>query len=98
MELEVFYQPKVLSEDIPSLSKTVRLRIKKAIENKLLTYPQTFGEPLRGSLVPLWKLRVGDYRVVFDVEENKVYIHAIGHRKHIYTRIANSRDRKGKDT
>ncbi len=93
MEVEVYYHPKVLTEDIPSLSKTVRLRIKKAIENKLLTYPQTFGEPLRGSLVPLWKLRVGDYRIVYDLKDTKVYIHAIGHRKHIYTRIAPNRDR-----
>ncbi len=93
MGLKVFYHPKVLSQDIPSLSNAVRLRIKKAIDNKLLTHPQTFGEPLRGSLVPLWKLRVGDYRIVFDVENDCVYIHAIGHRKHIYTRIANNRDR-----
>ena len=90
MGLKVFYHPKVLSEDIPSLSKVVRLRIKKAIANKLLTYPQTFGEPLRGALVPLWKLRVGDYRIVFDVEGNHVYIHAVGHRKHIYTRIVSN--------
>lgn len=93
MGLEILYHPKVLSQDIPSLSSAVRLRIKKAIDKKLLTHPQTFGEPLRGSLVPLWKLRVGDYRIVFDVVDNRVYIHAIGHRKHIYTRIANNRDR-----
>ena len=97
MGLKIFYHPKVLTEDIPSLSKTVRLRIKKAIENKLLTYPQTFGEPLRGSLVPLWKLRVGDNRIVFDVEGNKVYIHAIGHRKHIYTHMAQNRVRSRED-
>lgn len=91
MELKVFYHPKVLSEDIPALSKTVRIRMKKAVENKLLTHPHTFGEPLRGSLVPLWKLRVGDYRIVFDVEADRVYIHAIGHRKHIYTHIVQDR-------
>jgi mRNA interferase RelE/StbE len=94
MGLEIRYHPKVLSQDIPSLSNVVRVRIKKAIENKLLTHPQTFGEPLRGSLVPLWKLRVGDYRIVFEVEADKVSIHAIGHRKRIYTRIANSRTRE----
>lgn len=93
MGLKVFYHPKVLSEDIPSLSKAVRLRIKKVIDSKLLTHPETFGEPLRGSLVPLWKLRMGDYRIVFDVVGDRVYVHAIGHRKHIYTRIAQNRDR-----
>jgi mRNA interferase RelE/StbE len=94
MELGVYYHPKVLSEDIPALSKTFRIRIKKAIDNKLRTHPETFGAPLRGSLVPLWKLRVGDYRIVYDLKDAKVYIHAIGHRKHIYKRIANSRSRE----
>lgn len=92
MGLEVVYHHKVVTEDIPALPKVVGARIKKAIENKLLTHPETFGEPLRGSLVPLWKLRVGDYRIVFDVQGNKVYIHAIAHRKHIYTRFASNRN------
>ena len=97
MELTVFYHPKVLSEDIPALSKSVRIRVKNAIEKKLLTHPHTFGSPLRGSLVPLWKLRVGDYRIVFDVQGDKVYIHAIGHRKHIYTHMAQNRVRSRED-
>lgn len=91
MGLEVRYHPKVVSDDIPSLSKAVRGRVKKAIENKLLDHPEIFGQPLRGSLVPLWKLRVGDYRIVYDVSNEVVYIHAIGHRKDIYTRIAPKR-------
>ncbi len=95
MELKVFYHPKVVSEDVPSLPKVIQQRVKKAVENKLITHPQTFGEPLRGSLMPLWKLRVGDYRIVFDIEDNGVYIHAIGHRKNIYTRIVSNRDRLG---
>ena len=94
MELKVVYHPKVITEDIPALPKVVSARIKKAIENKLLTHPETFGEPLRGSLVPLWKLRVGDYRIVFDVQGSKVYIHAISHRKNIYNKVANNRDRE----
>lgn len=91
MAIEVYYHPKVVSCDLPDLTKSVRVRIKKAIENKLFTHPETFGTPLRGSLVPLWKLRVGDYRIVYDLKGNKVYIHAIGHRKHIYTQIADNR-------
>jgi mRNA interferase RelE/StbE len=91
MEVEAYYHPKVVSEDLPAIAKSIRTRIKKAIDTKLCTHPETFGTPLRGSLVPLWKLRVGDYRIVYDLKDAKVYIHAIGHRKHIYTRIANNR-------
>jgi mRNA interferase RelE/StbE len=94
MELSVRYHPKVVSDDIPTLSKTDALRIKKAIESKLCTHPETFGEPLRGSLVTLWKLRVGDYRIVYDLQDASVYIHAIGHRKHIYSRISEKRSRE----
>jgi mRNA interferase RelE/StbE len=94
MGLVIYYHPKVVSEDIPNLPKASVTRIKKAIESKLSTHPETFGTPLRGSLIPLWKLRVGDYRIVYDLKETKVHIHAIGHRKHIYTRIVNNRDRK----
>lgn len=94
MELKVIYHPKVITEDIPALPKVIRERVKKVIESKLLTHPETFGEPLRGSLVPLWKLRVGDYRIVFDVKGSGVYIHAIAHRKHIYSRVVTNRDRE----
>jgi mRNA interferase RelE/StbE len=91
MGLDIYYHPKVVSEYIPNLPKAVATRFKKAIDTKLATYPETFGTPLRGSLVPLWKLRIGDYRIVYDLKDSKVYIHAIGHRKHIYTRIAKNR-------
>lgn len=94
MGVNIYYHPKVVSEDIPNLPKVSATRIKKAIESKLAMHPETFGTPLRGSLVPLWKLRVGDYRIVYDLKDTKVYIHAIGHRKHIYTRIANTRTRE----
>jgi mRNA interferase RelE/StbE len=94
MGLEIYYHPEVVSEDIPSLPKVMKQRVKKAIETKLATYPETFGTPLRGSLISLWKLRVGDYRIVYDLKDTKVYIHAIGHRKHIYTRIASNRARE----
>lgn len=43
-------------------------------------------EPLSQELSGLYKLRVGNYRVVYEVlwEEQAIVIHAIGHRKEIY--------------
>jgi mRNA-degrading endonuclease RelE of RelBE toxin-antitoxin system len=93
MEIIVLYHPKVLTDDLVSIPKAIKTRIKNAIEKKLLTYPETFGEPLRGSLVPLWKLRVGDYRIVYGFTATIVYVHAIGHRKHIYSKVASKRSR-----
>jgi mRNA interferase RelE/StbE len=42
--------------------------------------------PLTGELSGLYKLRVGDYRVVYEIlsAEHTIVIHAIGHRREIY--------------
>ncbi len=41
-----------------------------------------------GDLAGLYKLRVGDYRVIYEVlwDEETIVIHAIGHRREIYRR------------
>ncbi len=94
MEVNIRYHPLVLEDDIPALSGTIKKRVKAAIENKLTVAPELYGEPLRGSLTPFWKLRVGDWRIVYGIEKGTVYIHAIAHRRHIYTSIASKRIRK----
>jgi mRNA interferase RelE/StbE len=62
----------------------MRERIRRAVESRLMTAPQEYGHPLRKNLGGYWKLRVGDYRVVFKVEGATVYVLAIRHRKSIY--------------
>jgi mRNA interferase RelE/StbE len=43
-------------------------------------------EALTGDFAGLYKLRVGDYRVIYEViqKEKSIVIHAIGHRGEIY--------------
>ncbi len=45
-------------------------------------------EALTGDLEGLFKLRVGDHRVVYELlhEERSIIIHMIGHRREIYRR------------
>lgn len=83
---QVEYLNIVVKEDIPFLPKSIRNTIKKAIETRLVIDPIGFGKPLRYSLKGHRRLRVGDYRIVYriDVENNKVIIVAIKHRKDIY--------------
>jgi mRNA interferase RelE/StbE len=54
-----------------------------AINTKLTTDPLQFGAPLLGNLADFRKLRIGDYRVVYQVIETKVtvYILAVGPRR-----------------
>jgi mRNA interferase RelE/StbE len=87
MPFELRYHPDVKSNDIPLLDAKMRTRIKKAIETRLSTAPQQYGEPLRKTLHGYWKLRVGDYRVVFKIVGNEVRIFGIIHRKKVYDAI-----------
>ncbi len=87
MAFELKYHPDVRAIDIPLINSKLRRRIKKAIETRLTTVPHQYGEPLRKTLKGYWKLRVGDYRVVFKIVESEVWILGIIHRKDVYGKI-----------
>jgi len=87
LTFELRYHPDVRDVDIPKLNETLKKRIKKAIEERLSISPHQYGEPLRKTLKGYWKLRVGDYRVVYKIEGNEVWIFAIINRKDVYTKI-----------
>ena len=58
--------------------------IKKNLENT--SDPKIQGKPLRGKLKNYWRYRVGDYRIIAEIDEGtvKIIIIKIGHRKDIY--------------
>lgn len=87
MTFELRYHPDVRNIDIPKLNETLKKRIKKAIEERLSISPHQYGEPLRKTLKGYWKLRVGDYRVVYKVDRNEILIFAIINRKDVYKKI-----------
>ena len=87
MPFELRYHPDVRDVDIPLLNKKLRDRIKKAIDTRLTTEPHRYGEPLRKTLKGYWKLRVGDYRVVFKIVKHEVWVLGIIHRKKVYDYI-----------
>ena len=71
------------------LDKKARQRIKKALqelekeENPLFHHNV---KPLTGQLQGDYRLRVGDYRVILDIDKGKliVIVLKVGHRKNIY--------------
>lgn len=87
MPFELRYHPDVKAIDIPLLDARLRNRIKRAIETRLTTAPHQYGVPLRKTLHGYWKLRVGDYRVVFKIAGEEVWIFGIIHRKRVYEEI-----------
>jgi mRNA interferase RelE/StbE len=48
--------------------------------------PRRFGRPLTGNLKGLWRYRVGDYRIVAAIEDDRfiVLIVTVGHRREVY--------------
>jgi mRNA interferase RelE/StbE len=78
------YHPAVVDEDLPILPANLRRRVLQAIGSRLSSNPERYGHPLRGTLRGYWKLRVGDYRVVFKVSRRDVWVLAVLHRKKVY--------------
>lgn len=77
--------PKAL-RSLESLDKPIA----KRIINKLSWLSENFDDltplPLRGGVSGTYKLRVGDWRIIysFDIERRGITIHLIGHRSEIY--------------
>lgn len=83
----VVYHHLVVSYDIPKLSSGWKKKIKRAIEERLFAHPDLYGRPLRRSLKGYRKLRVGDYRIIFNIEEYTVKILIIQHRSVVYDEV-----------
>lgn len=81
MPYTILYHPDVKKLDLPKIDSKNRTMIKSAIEKRLAERPEIFGKPLQRTLKGYWKLRVGDYRIVFKVSDNTVFILCIIHRK-----------------
>ncbi len=62
--------------------------IVKRILNKITWLSQHFDniipEPLSGDMSGHFKLRIGDWRVVYVLEKHAIVIRAVGHRREIY--------------
>lgn len=83
---KVEYLDSVVAEDIPELPKTIRDRIKRAIETRLTADPVSLGKPLRYSFLGHRRIRVGDYRIIYRVNPKAmlVTIVYIKHRRDVY--------------
>jgi len=81
----ITYHQKVTSDDIPKLNGSWKKRIKETLEQKLSTSPALYGKPLRGDFSSCFKLRIGDYRVIYQIQKKEVFVFYIQHRSVVYT-------------
>ena len=51
-----------------------------------LENPRQHGKALKGELKKYWRYRIGNYRIICDIQDDKMIVLAleIGHRKEIY--------------
>ncbi|MBI2021184.1 type II toxin-antitoxin system RelE/ParE family toxin [Candidatus Giovannonibacteria bacterium] len=82
--MEYFFKPSALK----SLRKMPR-EVQKRILEKLDFYcnsdnPFEFAESLSAKSLGNFRFRIGNYRIIFDSESNKIIILLIGNRKDIY--------------
>ena len=86
-KITVFYTAHA-RKDLLKLEKTTSKKIVLAIKKNTETNPIKNAKALKGVFQGLFRYRVGDYRVVFEFDENGVVyvvtILRIKHRKDIY--------------
>lgn len=71
------------AKEIQKIEETVRSRIIERAK-QLHENPDKLGKPLKQS--DYWSLRVGDYRVIYEINQNKKQVITlfIGHRSKVY--------------
>jgi mRNA interferase RelE/StbE len=63
-----------LSDDFRSISPPDQKIIFRDIQKKLTIDPKGYGQPLLGELKGYWRLRVGDYRVIYKMAQDTVEV------------------------
>jgi addiction module toxin, relE/stbE family len=87
MRYTVEYTSKAL-KSLKKLDKPVLLMIKSWIEKNLIgtTEPRRHGKGLTSNRSGQWMYRVGDYRIIADIEDEKLVILVVEveHRSRVY--------------
>ena len=75
-------------KQIAKLDRVTQKSIQRFLRERLVPAedPRQWGKPLHGEKPGLWRYRVGDYRLICDIQDEKitVMILEIGHRKGVY--------------
>jgi len=82
--MDYYFKPSALKQ-LKKLPKQVQRRILQKLDffvshHDPLKFADTLLDPAAGD----YRYRIGDYRVIFDVDKNKIIILIVGNRKDIY--------------
>jgi mRNA interferase RelE/StbE len=83
----IAYDPEAL-KDLRKLDRAVQREILDYMDARIAkaANPRQFGKPLRGGRFGLWRYRVRDYRIICELQDQRllVLVVALGHRSTIY--------------
>lgn len=87
MNWRIEYTQNALNQ-LKRIDKAVATRIEKYLDERIAgeNNPRRFGTALKSNLAGLWKYRVGDYRIICEIQDTEIIVLVIdiGHRSKIY--------------
>jgi mRNA interferase RelE/StbE len=79
---------KTAATQLRKLDRPIAKRIIDYLDDKIsaLENPRSRGKSLSGPLGELWRYRIGDYRVICEIQNNimRILVIEVGHRKQVY--------------
>jgi mRNA interferase RelE/StbE len=70
-------------KDIDKLTQDVKKRIASKLR-EFSSNPLDYSRKLTDPKIGTYRFRIGDYRVIYDIEDENIIVLRIGHRKDIY--------------
>jgi len=75
---------KTFLKDLKRVDPKLKKKISKLLDNFKENPFQ--GKKLTAIEIGKWRFRIGDYRIRYDVEGNRIILYTIRHRKEVYKR------------
>ena len=76
------------TKELRKLDRQAQQEILRYFRERIATNedPRRFGKPLSHDLTGLWRYRVRNYRMICNIEDDKLTVLVVraGHRKHMY--------------
>lgn len=76
------------AKELRKLDRQIQKDILRYLRERIATNedPRRFGKPLSGDMVGLWRYRVRNYRMICNIQDDKliVLVLRVNHRKSIY--------------
>ncbi len=70
---------------LSSLEKEIQKRISKKLDFFISQKdPLIFAEKIKNPHLGEWRFRIGEYRVICDVEKDNIVVLKVGHRRDVY--------------